>query len=155
MAHRSRPTTNKRQREQARIAKRNDKAARLAAKNSEKIKQLAQDNEVGLLFRPHRIHHLLHGFGCHALRLLEFVKPLEGGLASRELKVTEGVVGFILGLVFAVLSYLYYWVAVILLGGALGYHTRPWAGSGAWRRARRWRWRPTGHRSRRATGSRP
>ena len=26
-----------------------------------------------------------------------------------------------LGLVFAVLSYLYYWVAVILLGGALGY----------------------------------
>ncbi len=36
MAHRSRPTTNKRQREQARIAKRNDKAARLAdrAKNS-------------------------------------------------------------------------------------------------------------------------
>jgi hypothetical protein len=36
MAHRSRPTTNKRQREQARIAKRNDKAARLAdrAKNA-------------------------------------------------------------------------------------------------------------------------
>jgi hypothetical protein len=36
MAHRSRPTTNKRQREQARIAKRNDKAARLAdrAKNT-------------------------------------------------------------------------------------------------------------------------
>ena len=30
MAHRSRPTTNKRQREQARIAKRNDKAARMA-----------------------------------------------------------------------------------------------------------------------------
>lgn len=30
MAHRSRPTTNKRQREQARIAKRNDKAARFA-----------------------------------------------------------------------------------------------------------------------------
>jgi hypothetical protein len=29
MAHRSRPTTNKRQREQARIAKRNDKAARM------------------------------------------------------------------------------------------------------------------------------
>jgi hypothetical protein len=36
VAHRSRPTTNKRQREQARIAKRNDKAARLAdrAKNT-------------------------------------------------------------------------------------------------------------------------
>jgi len=31
------------------------------------------------------------------------------------------VMGFLLGLLFAVLSYLYYWVAVILLGGALGY----------------------------------
>lgn len=30
MAHRSRPTTNKRQREQARIQKRNEKAARMA-----------------------------------------------------------------------------------------------------------------------------
>jgi hypothetical protein len=38
------------------------------------------------------------------------------------LATTSGwVVGFILGLIFAVLSYLYYWVAVILLGGALGY----------------------------------
>jgi len=36
-------------------------------------------------------------------------------------EVTSWVVGFILGLVFAVLSYLYYWVAVILLGGVLGY----------------------------------
>jgi hypothetical protein len=35
--------------------------------------------------------------------------------------VTSWVVGFGLGLLFAVLSYLYYWVAVILLGGALGY----------------------------------
>jgi hypothetical protein len=35
--------------------------------------------------------------------------------------VTGWVVGFGLGLVFAVLSYLYYWVAVILLGGVLGY----------------------------------
>jgi hypothetical protein len=35
--------------------------------------------------------------------------------------VTGWVVGFLLGLLFAVLSYLYYWVAVILLGGALGY----------------------------------
>jgi hypothetical protein len=35
--------------------------------------------------------------------------------------VTAWVVGFLLGLVFAVLSYLYYWVAVILLGGVLGY----------------------------------
>jgi hypothetical protein len=31
------------------------------------------------------------------------------------------VIGFLLGLLFAVLSYLYYWIAVILLGGALGY----------------------------------
>ena len=31
------------------------------------------------------------------------------------------MVWFLLGLLFAVLSYLYYWVAVILLGGALGY----------------------------------
>jgi hypothetical protein len=36
-------------------------------------------------------------------------------------EVTSWVVGFGLGLVFAVLSYLYYWVAVVLLGGALGY----------------------------------
>lgn len=35
--------------------------------------------------------------------------------------VTGWVVGFLLGLLFAVLSYLYYYVAVILLGGALGY----------------------------------
>jgi hypothetical protein len=37
------------------------------------------------------------------------------------LEVSGWVVGFVLGLVFAVLSYLYYWVAVIILGGALGY----------------------------------
>ena len=35
--------------------------------------------------------------------------------------VTGWVIGFGLGLLFAVLSYLYYWVAVILLGGVLGY----------------------------------
>ena len=35
--------------------------------------------------------------------------------------ITGWVVGFILGIVFAVLSYLYYWAAIILLGGALGY----------------------------------
>ena len=35
--------------------------------------------------------------------------------------LTGWVVGFLLGLLFAVLSYLYYWVAVILLGGVLGY----------------------------------
>jgi len=35
--------------------------------------------------------------------------------------VTGWVVGILLGLLFAVLSYLYYWVAIILLGGALGY----------------------------------
>jgi hypothetical protein len=31
------------------------------------------------------------------------------------------VVGFLVGILFAVLSYLYYWIAVILLGGVLGY----------------------------------
>jgi Domain of unknown function (DUF4203) len=36
-------------------------------------------------------------------------------------EVSSWVLGFILGLVFAVLSYLYYWVAIILLGGVLGY----------------------------------
>ena len=36
-------------------------------------------------------------------------------------EITSWVVGFLLGLLFAVLSYLYYWVSVILLGGALGY----------------------------------
>ena len=35
--------------------------------------------------------------------------------------VTGWVVGFLVGLLFAVLSYLYYWVAVVLLGGILGY----------------------------------
>jgi hypothetical protein len=35
--------------------------------------------------------------------------------------VTGWVVGVLLGLLFAVLSYLYYWVAIILIGGALGY----------------------------------
>jgi len=34
---------------------------------------------------------------------------------------TGWIVGFLLGLLFAVLSYFYYWLAVILLGGALGY----------------------------------
>jgi hypothetical protein len=34
---------------------------------------------------------------------------------------TGWVIGFLLGLLFAVLSYLYYWIAIILLGGALGY----------------------------------
>lgn len=37
------------------------------------------------------------------------------------LEVTSWVVAFGLGIVFAVLSYLYFWVAVVLLGGALGY----------------------------------
>ena len=41
MAHRSRPTTNKRQREQARIAKRNDKAARM-----EERKRAAENRTV-------------------------------------------------------------------------------------------------------------
>ena len=33
------------------------------------------------------------------------------------IEVTSWVIGFLVGLLFAVLSYLYYWVAVILLGG--------------------------------------
>ena len=37
------------------------------------------------------------------------------------IEVSSWVLGFILGLVFAVLSYLYFWVAVVLLGGVLGY----------------------------------
>ncbi len=35
--------------------------------------------------------------------------------------VTGWVIGFVLGLVFAILSYLYYWVAIVLLGGSIGY----------------------------------
>jgi hypothetical protein len=35
--------------------------------------------------------------------------------------VTGWVVGFILGAVFAVISYLWYWAAIVLLGGGLGY----------------------------------
>ncbi|MGZ3586217.1 MAG: TM7S3/TM198-like domain-containing protein [Candidatus Limnocylindrales bacterium] len=35
--------------------------------------------------------------------------------------VTSWVVGLIVALVFAVLSYLFYWVAVVLLGAAVGY----------------------------------
>jgi hypothetical protein len=41
----------------------------------------------------------------------------EGFLAQ----VSGWVVGAVLGLVFAVLSYLYYWIAVILLGATIGY----------------------------------
>ncbi len=38
------------------------------------------------------------------------------------LATTAGwVVGFVIGLGFAVLSYLFYWVAVVLLGGSIGY----------------------------------
>lgn len=37
------------------------------------------------------------------------------------IEVTSWVIGFGVGLLFAVLSYLYYYVAVVLLGGALGY----------------------------------
>lgn len=50
------------------------------------------------------------------------VSALIGGADPGALATVTGwVVGFVLGLVFAVLSYLYYWAAVILLGGALGY----------------------------------
>ena len=42
--------------------------------------------------------------------------------------VTSWVVGFVVALVFAVLSYLFYWVAVVLLGAAVGYAI----GASAW-----------------------
>lgn len=48
---------------------------------------------------------------------LDALFPSSGFLVE----VSGWVLGFILGLVFAVLSYLYYWVAIILLGGVLGY----------------------------------
>jgi hypothetical protein len=35
--------------------------------------------------------------------------------------ITGWVVGFVLGAVFAVISYLWYWAAIVLLGGGLGY----------------------------------
>ena len=46
---------------------------------------------------------------------------LGGADAGAFATVTGWVVGFGLGLLFAVLSYLYFWVAVSLLGGVLGY----------------------------------
>lgn len=36
-------------------------------------------------------------------------------------EVAGWVLGVVVGIAFAILSYLYYWVAIILLGGALGY----------------------------------
>jgi hypothetical protein len=35
--------------------------------------------------------------------------------------VTGWIVGFVIGVVFAVLSYLFYWLAVVLLGATIGY----------------------------------
>jgi hypothetical protein len=63
------------------------------------------------------------GFFAGFLLGANVVSALLGGGADPGFlaTVTGWVVGFIVGLVFAVLSYLYYWVAVILLGGALGY----------------------------------
>ena len=55
--------------------------------------------------------------GANAITML-FGGAAEAGLFAT---VTSWVVGILLGLLFAVLSYLYYWVAIILLGGALGY----------------------------------
>jgi hypothetical protein len=52
-------------------------------------------------------------FGAHGMTTLFG----EGFLST----VTSWVVGFVIGIVFAVLSYLYYWVAVVLLGGTIGY----------------------------------
>jgi hypothetical protein len=59
------------------------------------------------------------GFFAGFLIGAELIQSIFGDAFLAE--VTSWVVGFILGLVFAVLSYLYYWVAVILLGGVLGY----------------------------------
>ena len=42
--------------------------------------------------------------------------------------VTSWVVGFVLALIFAIFSYLYYYIAVAVLAGAVGYAI----GSGAW-----------------------
>ena len=62
------------------------------------------------------------GFFAGFLIGAELISSLLGGADAGFLATVTGwVVGFILGLVFAVLSYLYYWVAVILLGGFLGY----------------------------------
>jgi hypothetical protein len=35
--------------------------------------------------------------------------------------VTGWAIGFVVGIVFAILSYLYYWIAVVLLGASIGY----------------------------------
>jgi hypothetical protein len=62
------------------------------------------------------------GFFAGFLLGANAIHALAGGPDAGFLATTFGwVVGFVLGLVFAVLSYLYYWAAVILLGGALGY----------------------------------
>jgi hypothetical protein len=61
------------------------------------------------------------GFFAGFLLGAQGVEWLLGGDAGFLGTVTGWVVGFLVGLLFAVLSYLYYWVAVILLGGALGY----------------------------------
>ena len=62
------------------------------------------------------------GFFAGFLIGANLVSSILGGADAGFLATVTGwVVGFILGLVFAVLSYLYYWVAVILLGGVLGY----------------------------------
>jgi hypothetical protein len=55
--------------------------------------------------------------GVNAITML-FGGAAEAGLFAT---ITGWVVGILLGLLFAVLSYLYYWVAIILLGGALDY----------------------------------
>jgi hypothetical protein len=52
-------------------------------------------------------------FGAHTMQLLFGIGPFA--------TVTSWVVGFIVGLVFAVLSYLFYLVAVAVIAGSLGY----------------------------------
>jgi hypothetical protein len=62
------------------------------------------------------------GFVAGFLLGANFMSQLLGGSdPGLFAEITGFVVGILLGLLFAVLSYLYYWVAIILLGGALGY----------------------------------
>jgi hypothetical protein len=61
------------------------------------------------------------GFVAGFLLSVNAMSNLFGVDAGLFATVTGWVVGILVGLLFAVLSYLYYWVAIILLGGALGY----------------------------------
>jgi hypothetical protein len=55
------------------------------------------------------------GFGAGAQAISQLFN--EGFLST----ITGWVVGFVLGIGFAIISYLWYWAAIVLLGGGLGY----------------------------------